>query len=132
MKVTPVLVVDAIEPSLPFWVDRMGFEKAIEMPAGDRLGFVILTRDGAEVMLQTSQSVREDEPKFAPDYGMRTSALFIEVDDFADTLRRLEGYPVAMAERTAFYGMREIGVFDPGGNMVTFAALATADDVTAG
>ena len=56
-------------------------------------------------MLQTCQSVREDQPKLAPESGVRTSALFIEVDDFADTLRRLEGYPVAMAERTPFYGV---------------------------
>jgi hypothetical protein len=127
MKVTPVLVVEEIEPSLPFWIDWMGFEKAVEMPAAGPLGFVILARGGAEVMLQTCRSVREDQPKFAAETGLRISALFIEVDDFAETLRRLEGYPVAMAERTAFYGMREIGVFDPGGNMVTFAALANED-----
>ena len=26
-----------------------------------------------------------------------------------------------MSERTTFYGMREIGVFEPGGNIVIFA-----------
>jgi len=125
MKITPVLVVEAIEPSLPFWIDRMGFDKVVEVPAGDCLGFVILARDGVEVMLQTIQSVREDEPKFAPESASRVTSLFIEVDDFADTLRRLAGYPVAMAERTAFYGMREIGIFEPGGNIVIFAARIT-------
>ncbi len=124
MKVTPVLVVDAIEPSLPFWVDRMGFAKVVEVPAGDRLGFVILVCNGVELMLQTGDSVREDEPKFAPEGGSRTATLFIEVDDFADMLRRLEGYPVAMTERTTFYGMREVGVVEPGGNIVIFAAKA--------
>lgn len=121
MKLTPVLVVDEIEKSLPFWVDRMGFTKTAEVPDGNRLGFVILVRDGAEVMLQTVESVRKDEPKFLPKPGS-TSALFVEVEDFEDARKRLEGYAVAMAERTTFYGMREIGVFEPSGHVVVFAA----------
>ena len=32
MKLTPVLLVDSIEKSLPFWVDRMAFEKTAEVP----------------------------------------------------------------------------------------------------
>jgi hypothetical protein len=121
MKITPVLIVEAIEPSLPFWVGRMGFEKTAEVPEGDRLGFVILARDGVEVMLQTLESVKNDTPQFVPK-GTNTVGLFIEVDDFADCLRRLKDYPVALAERTTFYGMREIGVFEPGGHTVVFAA----------
>jgi catechol 2,3-dioxygenase-like lactoylglutathione lyase family enzyme len=121
MKLTPVLIVDEIEKSLPFWVDRMGFEKTVDVPDGDRLSFVILVSKGAEVMLQTIESVRKDEPKFLPKPGS-TTALFIEVDDFEATRKRLEGYPIALAERNTFYGMREIGVFDPAGNPVIFAA----------
>ena len=48
--------------------------------------------------------------------------LFIEVEDFADILKRLEGYPIALSERTTFYGMREIGVHEPDGHIVIFAA----------
>ncbi|HEY1213491.1 MAG TPA: hypothetical protein VGE93_07640 [Bryobacteraceae bacterium] len=54
MKITPILTVERIETSLPFWVERMGLEKTVEMPDGDRLGFVILTRSGTELMLQTA------------------------------------------------------------------------------
>ena len=123
MKITAVLIVEEIEKSLPFWVDRMGFAKTVDVPEGDKLGFVILARDGAEVMMQTVGSVRKDEPKFAPD-GIYTkgAALFIEVDDFDDTRKRLEGYPIVMPERVTFYGMREIGVSEPGGHTVIFAA----------
>ncbi|HMJ61378.1 MAG TPA: VOC family protein [Bryobacteraceae bacterium] len=121
MKITPVLLVDNIESSLPFWTERIGFEKIIEVPEGERLGFVILAKEGAEVMLQTMESVRKDEPKFADATASRVTSLFIEVKDFEDVLRRLRGYPIAMEERTTFYGMREIGVFDPGGHIVMFA-----------
>jgi uncharacterized glyoxalase superfamily protein PhnB len=121
MKITTVLIVDDIESSLPFWVERMGFEKTVEVPDGERLGFVILVREGAELMLQTNESVRKDEPKLADGTGSRVTSLFIEVNDFEDVLRRLRGYPIAMEERTTFYGMREIGVFDPAGHIVIFA-----------
>jgi uncharacterized glyoxalase superfamily protein PhnB len=122
MKLTPVLIVEQIETSLPFWVDRMAFQKTVEVPEGDRLGFVIVEREGAELMLQSVASVRKDEPRFAPKDGGNNTALFIEVDDFADVLKRLEGYPIVMPERTTFYGMREIGVHEPNGHTVVFAA----------
>ena len=57
-----------------------------------------------------------------PAAGAPQASIFIEVDDFADTLERLAGYPVALAERTTFYGMREIGVREPSGHTVIFAA----------
>jgi catechol 2,3-dioxygenase-like lactoylglutathione lyase family enzyme len=113
MKITAVLIVENIEKSLPFWVERMGFEKTVEVPEGDRLGFVILVRDGAELMLQTTTSAKE-----APG----NTTLFVEIDDFADVLKRLEGYPIATPEHLTFYGMREIGVRDPDNNIVIFAA----------
>ena len=122
MKITAVLIVESIEKSLTFWVERMGFEKTVEVPEGDRLGFVILTRYGAELMLQTIESVRKDQAQFASGSSNGEATLFIEVEDFADTLKRLEGYPVAMPERTTFYGMREIGVREPSGHIAIFAA----------
>ena len=122
MKITAVLMVESIEKSLPFWVDRMGFTKTVDVPEGDGLGFAILVRDGAEIMLQTVESVRKDAPQFVPQGGAFNVGLFVEVDDFAAIRKRLEGYPIALEERTTFYGMQEIGVRDPGGHIVVFAA----------
>jgi hypothetical protein len=126
MKITPVLIVEEIEKSLPFWIDRMGFVKTVDVPEGDRLGFVILVRDGTELMLQTIESVSKETPQFVPKSGPGNVGLFVEVEDFADVLKRLDGYPVALAERTTFYGMREIGVFEPGGHTVIFAARTSS------
>ena len=122
MKITAVLMVDSIEASLPFWVDRMGFTKTVEVPEGSGIGFAILVRDGAELMLQSIESVRKDAPQFVPVNGGHDVGLFIEVDDFADTVKRLDGYPIALSERTTFYGMQEIGVREPSGHIVIFAA----------
>jgi catechol 2,3-dioxygenase-like lactoylglutathione lyase family enzyme len=131
MKITTNLFVDEIEKSLEFWVDRMGFTQTVGVPDGEKLGFVILVYEGAELMRQTLESLRKDESAFAPAAVGVGSGLFIEVADFDDVLKRLEGYPVAMPERTTFYGMREIGVRDPSGHIAIFAAPAPADPAAA-
>src|SRR5690606_17599748 len=64
-KLTPVLYVEEIEPCLPFWIDRLGFEKTVEIPEGDRLGFVILKKGDVELMYQTRESVQRDVPALA-------------------------------------------------------------------
>jgi hypothetical protein len=122
MKITAVLMVEEIEKSLPFWVDRIGFRKTAEVPEGDKLGFVILERNAAEIMLQTIESVQKDTPQFVPSAPGNNVGMFVEVEDFGDILERLSGYPVALAERTTNYGMREIGVREPNGHIVIFAA----------
>lgn len=122
MKITTVLMVESIERSLPFWVDRMGFEKVAGVPGGDSLAFAILVSGGAELMLQTIDSVAKDMPSLAPKHEANGAMLFIEVDDFEDARKRLEGYPVTVPERVTFYGMREIGVTEPGGHVAVFAA----------
>src|SRR5438128_2035333 len=83
MKISAVLVVEDVAKSLAFWVDRMAFQKTVEVPEGDRIAFAILEKDGSELMLQSLASVQKDEPKFAqPGHA----SLFIEVDDRAEML----------------------------------------------
>ena len=60
MKITPILIVDEVEPSLEFWVNQLGFQKTVEVPEGEKLGFVILEKEGTEVMLQSRASVKKD------------------------------------------------------------------------
>jgi hypothetical protein len=119
-KLTPVLYVDAIEPLLSFWTDRLGFVRAVEVPEGNRLGFVILRKDGVEVMYQTRASVSKDVPPIA-DTPMRGSLLFFEVKDLDEIERRLEGVAPVVPRRRTFYGADELIVREPGGNIVTFA-----------
>ena len=121
-KLTPVLFVERIEPCLPFWVERLGFQKTVEVPEGDALGFVILVRDSIEVMLQTRASVAKDIPALAAEPSR--SFLYVEVADLADIKQRLKGADIVVPERKTFYGATEIGVRDPAGNVITFAAFA--------
>lgn len=119
-RITPVLYVEEIEPVLPFWVDRLGFEKAAEVPEGDRLGFVILEKDGVQVMYQTRASVKGDVPALA-DTPMRGTMLFIQVDDLEAVETALNRVERVFPRRKTFYGAEEFGVREPGGNPVTFA-----------
>jgi catechol 2,3-dioxygenase-like lactoylglutathione lyase family enzyme len=115
-----VLFVQAIEPVLSFWRDRLGFELVAEVPHGGLLGFVILGRDDATVMYQSYASVAEDVPALAADVG-RGAGLFIRVSDIDTVERALEGVPLVQPRRRTFYGMDEITVREPAGWAVTFA-----------
>ncbi len=118
-RLTPVLMVEAIEPCLAFW-ERLGFANVAQVPHGDRLGFVILVKDEVEIMYQSRASVAEDVPSLAAT-PMGGSMLFIEVTDLDAVVTQLGDTPVTFPRRTTFYGMIEIGVREPGGNAVTFA-----------
>ena len=123
-KLTPVMIVDAIEPCLSFWVDRLGFAKTAEVPEGDRLGFVILAKDGVEVMYQTVASVEHDAPGVLPKKRGQladSTTLFIEVSDVAACEQATADLQKVVPRRKTFYGTDEIGVREPGGRIVMFA-----------
>ena len=126
-RITPVLLVKEIEPVVPFWIDRLGFTKTMEVPDGNKLGFVAFQKGTTEVMYQTYASVDKDAPK---DMGSEArkgpTYLYMEVDDLDAVLAAMKDVKVVMPLRTAFYGMREFAVQDPGGHFVTFAQPVAA------
>jgi uncharacterized glyoxalase superfamily protein PhnB len=121
-QLTPVLIVDAIEPVLPLW-DALGFKRTAEVPHEDRLGFVILTADSIEVMYQTRASAGADVPAAT---AAGTSCLFITVDAL-DAVEPLLPAATEVIERRrkTFYGSTETIVRDAAGNIVTFAQMSS-------
>jgi catechol 2,3-dioxygenase-like lactoylglutathione lyase family enzyme len=132
-KLTPVLIVDAIEPVLPFWVERLGFTLVAEVPHGDALGFVILVKDGVELMYQTRASVADDAPALVPTGEPTRDAmgLFLEVDDLDAVAAAVAELDLAVPRRRTFYGMEELGVREPGGRVVMFAQPIATDAAAA-
>ena len=121
-RITPVLLVKEIEPIIPFWVDRLGFAKTIEVPDGNKLGFVTFQKGTAEVMYQTYASVEKDAPKeVSATAGRGPTYLYMEVDNIDAVLAATKDVKIVMPLRTAFYGMREFSIQDPGGHFITFA-----------
>ena len=124
-RITPVLFVKEIEPVLPFWVDKLGFTKTIEVPHGNKIGFVALQKGSTEVMYQSYASVADDMPLIA-ETRKGPTFLYIEVDNLDAVLSALKDSKIVQPERTAFYGMREVGFQEPGGHYVTFAQPVAA------
>ena len=121
-RITPVLLVKEIEPVVPFWVDRLGFTKAFEVPEGGKIVFVAFQKDSTEVMYQSFASVEKDAPPAISAQAQKgPTFLYVEVDDLNVVLIATKDLKKAMPERTAPYGMREFTVQDPAGHFVTFA-----------
>jgi uncharacterized glyoxalase superfamily protein PhnB len=126
-KITPVLFAAEIEPCVKFWVERFGFEKTVEVPEGNKLGFAIVQKGGVELMYQSYASADKDAPAATAQAVRKVPAfLYVEVENLDETIAALKGVEVVMPVRTTFYGAREIGVKDPAEHCVTFAQMSAA------
>jgi uncharacterized glyoxalase superfamily protein PhnB len=126
-SLTPVLVVDEVEPCAEFWMSRLGFEKPQEVPGDDgKLVFCILQKDGIEIMYQTKASVAADSPAQKADLTGHSTVLFITVDsmkDLDEIEKAVKGATMVKERHQTFYGSTEFYVREPGGNVVGFAAF---------
>ncbi|HET7234554.1 MAG TPA: VOC family protein [Longimicrobium sp.] len=118
-KVTPILIVDHVDSCAAFWTGALGFERTAEVPHGGETGFVILQKGDVELMYQSVASVRDDLPALAD--GPHHSVLFMETGDLDAVERAVDPAAIVVPRRTTFYGMAEIAVREPGGNLVVFA-----------
>jgi uncharacterized glyoxalase superfamily protein PhnB len=124
-QLTPVLIVEAVEPCIKFWVDRLGFAVTNEVPAPDgKLIFASVQLGAVEIMYQTRASVMDEQPGAAKDLVGHSVALFITVDDLDPVEKSLAGAPVVKPRHKTFYGSTEMYVREPGGNTVGFAQFS--------
>jgi len=130
----PLITVEAIEPCLDFWTDRLGFEVTVTVPvdpaaapdAGLPIGFAMLVRGEVTIMLQTGSSLDLDLPGLSGEVVPATTMLFIKVDALDGFMPKLEGLEVVHERRTTFYDMDEIFVRSPCGTIVGLAAPVEA------
>ena len=125
-KITPILFAEEIEPCLKFWVERLGFEKTIDVPDGSKLAFAILQKNGVELMYQTFASAEKDVSAVSPEVRKGPSFLYVEVEKLEEIITTMKGAEVIMPVRTTFYGAKEIGIKDPAGHIITFAQVGVA------
>jgi uncharacterized glyoxalase superfamily protein PhnB len=123
-RLTPVLVVEGVEPCIRFWTERLGFTAENEVPGpGGKLVFASAQKDGIEVMYQTRESVVADQPGMAKDLDGHSIVLFITVEDLDSVERAMAGVPVVKPRHKTFYGSTELYVREPGGHTVGFAQM---------
>ncbi len=123
-KITPNLYADEIEPCVNFWVERMGFEKVMDVPDGNKLAFAILQKGDLELMYGTYASL--DKELEAGTYRKGPSFLFAEVDNLDEFVKAAKGAEMVKDVHTTFYGAKEITVKDPAGHVITFAQFGSA------
>jgi len=123
---TPVLIVDAVEPSIAFWTQQLGFKKENEVPGPDgKLIFASVKKDNVEIMYQTKASVVADVPAMGNELKGRSVSLFITVPSVKDLdaiEQQTKAAPVVKPRHDTFYGTTEFYIREPGGNVVGFAA----------
>lgn len=118
-RMTANLYTDNVDACAKFWVERLGFEKTVEVPEEGGLAFAALQQGSIELMYGSYASL-EKEPAGAA-FRRGTGCLFIEVDDVDAALAAMQGAPVVGEMHRTFYGSTEFTVTDPAGHMVTFA-----------
>lgn len=118
-KLTPILPVATILPSLPLW-ERLGFERTAQVPEEGEPVFVMLEKDGVEIMYQTLAGFEADAAALGEirEGGM---ILYIEVEDLAAVEAALGDAEVLIPRRRQFYGAEEVVVREAGGHIITFA-----------
>lgn len=121
-QLTPVLVVDRVEPCVAFWVERLGFVAENQVPGPDgMLVFASLKAGGIEVMYQTRASVAADLPGLAGEVPGTSAVLFITVENLDAVEQAVAGAPIVKPRHQTFYGSTELYIREPGGHMVGFA-----------
>jgi uncharacterized glyoxalase superfamily protein PhnB len=121
-SLTPVMIVERVEPTRDFFRDRLGFAQTAEVPHGDRLGFAMLEKDGVSVMIQSH--VGHDAARAVNETisGRGAVGLFIVVSDVDLVVPAVADADVIVPLRKTFYGMHEIMVREPGGHAITLAS----------
>ena len=127
-KITPILFAEEIEPCLKFWVERLGFEKTVDVPEGNKLAFAILQKGGIELMYQTYASAEKDVSAISPEIRKGPSFLYVEVENLDEITAAVRGTEVVMPVRTTFYGAKEVAIKDPAGHVITFAQLGVVPE----
>jgi uncharacterized glyoxalase superfamily protein PhnB len=121
-RLSPVLIVDAVEPCVKFWADRLGFTVENKVPGPDgKLVFASVKSGAIEIMYQTRASVLADASAAADDLHGHSTALFITINNLDDVEKAMAGAPVVKPRHKTFYGSLELYVREPGGNTVGFA-----------
>lgn len=120
-KITPILFAQELEPCIKFWTDRLGFQKTVEVPEGEKIAFAIVEKNGLELMYQSFASVEKENAATGAAARKGPSFLYIEVEDLNAALEATNGAEIVMPVRTTFYGAKEFGVKDPAGHYFIFA-----------
>jgi len=121
-RINPVLTVEAIEPSVPFW-EALGFELTNPSYTDGRLIFTEFVKNGLTIHYQTLQQVANNTPATAEALRGSSAMVYVTVDQLDGIVERLGDAEVVIPRRRTAWGADEIYVKEPGGHIIGFAAF---------
>jgi uncharacterized glyoxalase superfamily protein PhnB len=124
-KITTNLYTDDVAACVRFWVDRLHFEKTMEVPEGQNLAFAALKKGNLELMYGSYSSLSRDAGTEHA-YQRGTSFLFLEVEDVDSVFTAMAGAAIVSPIHKTPYGATEFTVKDPAGHLITFAQFGKA------
>jgi glyoxylase I family protein len=127
---TPLLQVFDMTASLRFYRDVLGFKLVSSSTPGDDCDWALLSRDGAEIMLNTAYE-RESRPS-TPDPSRIAAhddtCLYFGCPDVDAAYEHLAAHGIAPGNPSvAPYGMKQLYVHDPDGYNLCFQWPATQE-----
>lgn len=121
LKMTPLLYVDEVEKSLPFWTEGLGFEKVLEVEDHNKLLFALLQKGEQELMLNARALIQRESPAIA-DFTKPNAPVYVDVESLSFVRKLAEQHETIVPEHKTSYGTSEIILREPGGNLVWFAS----------
>ena len=121
-KLTPNLLVANVARSLAFYVETLGFARGMTVPDASPFVFAAVTSGDVEIFVNDAATAVKEYPAFAGKPIGATGTMYIEVEGVDALHERIKSsVTITMPLVTQFYGMREFGILDPDGYVITFA-----------
>lgn len=125
LKAAPTLIVEKVEPSMNFMIERLGFTKAVDVPGeGGRLAFAMMINGNVEIHLQTRASAAKDMPYLADCKLSPSGFTYIDVEDVKGLYSRLKDAEIVIPLQKTFYGAEHFFIREPGGHVFGFSQNA--------
>lgn len=126
----PLLQVFDMPRSLAFYRDALGFTVVESSAPGDDADWVLLSLDGAEIMLNTAYEgdARPSVPAPARVAAHRDTTIYFGCPDVEAAYAHLRAHGIhAEPPSTAPYGMRQLCTSDPDGYLLCFQRPASKE-----
>ena len=121
-SLTPNLIVKSVNQTLSFYEQCPGFVKLASVPEEGELAFALIKLGDVSMMIQSKESLNDENPIFKNQPIGGTIALYIDVEDIAALYKHLKGKSELIVDtHDTFYGTREFSIKDPNGYLLTFA-----------
>jgi len=121
-KLTPNLIVSNVERSLAFYEGVLGFARGMTVPEQSPHVFASVTGGPVEIFFNDEAVVAKESPQLAAKGRGGGNTMFIEIDDidaYYEQIRNRVHTVLPLVNQ--WYGMREFGIEDPDGYVITFA-----------